>query len=68
MVVFSAAHPGQGGTLHMNERPFDYWRRRFAEHGFHPPRSDEGFREAVRALDLPWWYAANVHLFERTGP
>jgi SAM-dependent methyltransferase len=68
MAVFSAAHPGQGGTLHMNERPFDHWRRRFAEHRFHPAGSDDAFREAVRALDLPWWYAANVHLFERAAP
>lgn len=68
MAVFSAAHPGQGGTLHMNERPFEYWRRRFAERRFHPAVSDDAFREAVRALDLPWWYAANVHLFERAAP
>jgi SAM-dependent methyltransferase len=68
MAVFSAAHPGQGGTLHMNERPFDYWRRRFAEHRFHPVDSDGAFRESVQALDLPSWYAANVHIFERAAP
>jgi SAM-dependent methyltransferase len=68
MVVFSAAHPGQGGTLHMNERTFEYWRARFAEHGFHPSRFDAPFRDAVRAMDLPWWYAANLHVFERPAP
>jgi len=68
LAVFSAAAPGQGGTLHMNERSFDYWRRQFAQRGFEPSRSDAEFRAEVRALDLPWWYAANIHLFERRVP
>jgi SAM-dependent methyltransferase len=65
LVVFSAAQPGQGGTLHMNERPFEYWLRQFAARGFRPSGVDAAFREAVGALDLPWWYAANIHVFER---
>ena len=24
-------------------------------------------REVVATLDLPWWYAKNVHLYERRG-
>lgn len=67
MAVFSAAHPGQGGTLHMNERPFDYWRGQFAARGFRPIPRDAMFRDEVRALDLPWWYAANIHVFERAA-
>jgi SAM-dependent methyltransferase len=65
LAVFSAAIPGQGGTLHMNERPFEYWRRRFSAHGFEPAGFDCEFRDAVRRLDLPWWYARNIHVFER---
>ena len=65
LVVFSAAHPGQGGTLHIHERPYAYWRARFAAHGYRPSPSDDAFRTAIAALDLPSWYGANVHLYER---
>lgn len=65
LVLFSAAHPGQGGTLHMNERPFTYWRGRFEARGFRVSGVDDAFRAAVRRLDLPWWYAANIHVLER---
>ena len=33
-VVFSAATPGQGGTCHINERPFADWKEMFAKHGY----------------------------------
>jgi SAM-dependent methyltransferase len=65
LAIFSAAHPGQGGTLHMNERPFAYWRALFEARGFRVCSFDEEFRAAVRGLDLPWWYGANIHVFER---
>ena len=65
LVVFSAAHPGQGGTLHIHERPHTYWRARFAAHGYRPSASDDAFRTAIAALDLPSWYGVNVHLYER---
>lgn len=69
VVVFSAAQPGQGGTFHINEQPLDYWRKRFAREGFDLDPRDEAFRRAIAALELPWWYAANIHIFSRTdGP
>lgn len=64
-VVFSAAYPGQGGTMHVNEQPFEYWRRRFRRRHFDLDPADETFRAAVARLDLPWWYAANIHLLSR---
>ena len=67
LVVFSAAHPGQAGTLHMNERPAEYWRARFASRGYVLMPADTAFREAVARLNLPPWYAANIHLFGRRG-
>ncbi len=67
VVVFSAAQPGQGGTLHVNERPVEHWVRRFHRLGYAPPAGNEAFRAEVRALDLPPWYAANVNLFVRRG-
>ncbi len=33
-VLFSAAHPGQGGHGHINERWPAYWQRRFSQHRF----------------------------------
>jgi SAM-dependent methyltransferase len=62
-VLFSAAHPNQLGTLHMNEQPFSYWERRFARAGLVCAPADAALRRDVAALDLPPWYAANVHLF-----
>jgi hypothetical protein len=34
LVLFSAAPPGQGGSHHVNERPYGYWRDLFAARGF----------------------------------
>lgn len=67
-VVFSAAHPLQGGTLHVNERPAAHWTRRFGRMGLAPSEVDEELRREVKELDLPWWYAANIHAFGRGAP
>lgn len=64
-VVFSAAHPNQGGTLHVNEQPAEHWIARFGKMGFALAPWDADFRREIAALDLPWWYAANIHAFER---
>jgi SAM-dependent methyltransferase len=64
-LVFSAAQLNQGGRLHVNEQPGQYWIDRLAARGCHLSAGDEGFRRAIAALDLPWWYGQNVHLFER---
>ncbi|MBO9716750.1 MAG: class I SAM-dependent methyltransferase [Pseudoxanthomonas sp.] len=34
VILFSAAVPGQGGEFHVNERPLEYWRTKFAAHGY----------------------------------
>lgn len=34
VVLFSAAVPGQGGTMHTNERHMEFWRGLFARHGY----------------------------------
>lgn len=33
-ILFSAAPPGQGGEFHVNEQPYEYWREKFAAHGY----------------------------------
>ena len=68
VVVFSAAQPGQGGTLHINEQPLDYWRERFQREGFDIDPRDDAFRSAIASLDLPWWYAVNIHVFSKARP
>jgi SAM-dependent methyltransferase len=64
-LVFSAAHPNQGGRFHVNEQPAEYWIERLAAHGFSVAPYDDQLRREIAALDLPWWYARNVHAFER---
>jgi len=65
LVVFSAARPSQGGTLHLNEQPPEYWRRRFARRGFAPAPFESELREELSRLHLPSWYADNLQVFER---
>jgi len=65
VVAFSAARPGQGGTMHVNERPVEHWVRRFRRLGYTLAPRNDGFRTAVAELDLPSWYADNINLFVR---
>jgi len=66
-IVFSGAQPLQGGVLHVNERPVEHWIARFREMGYEPSPANDAFRQELRALDLPPWYAANANLFVRRG-
>jgi 2-polyprenyl-3-methyl-5-hydroxy-6-metoxy-1,4-benzoquinol methylase len=65
IVVFSAARPGQGGTLHVNERPAEYWVARFRRLGYRLHPANEEFRREAAELELDPWYAANVNVFAR---
>jgi SAM-dependent methyltransferase len=67
VVVFSAAQPGQGGTMHVNERPVAYWVERFRRLGYALHPDNDAFRREVAALELAPWYAANVQAFARRG-
>jgi SAM-dependent methyltransferase len=64
IILFSAAVPGQGGPLHLNEQWPGYWKNLFAEHDY--VRLD-----LIRPLiwqdpRVNWWYQQNVYLF--AGP
>lgn len=67
LVLFSAARPGQGGESHLNERPYEYWRRLFSDRGY-------GMYDAVRPYinepQVEPWYRYNTFLFvaERAVP
>jgi SAM-dependent methyltransferase len=61
MVLFSAAVPGQGGESHVNERPAEYWRRKFMARGF---AAYDWPRAAIRGLaEIEPWYRYNALLF-----
>jgi SAM-dependent methyltransferase len=64
-VLFTAAHPGQGGTGHINEQTAGYWQERFARHG---KQLDAGrtaaIRDALAAAGLQSrWLGENAMVF-----
>lgn len=66
-VVFSAAPPGQGGTLHLNEQPPEYWIHKFSvlKYSFDSESSAE-IRKELQGLNIPSWYKKNLLVFYRT--
>ncbi len=64
-LVFSAAHPNQGGQLHVNEQPANYWIDRFAARGFRLSPADSALRGELQSLALPPWYKENIRVLEK---
>jgi SAM-dependent methyltransferase len=62
-VLFSAAIPYQGGTLHVNEQWPDFWAARFSKHGYAPV--DFLRRHLWNDVNVEWWYAQNTLLYAR---
>jgi hypothetical protein len=65
-VLFSAAIPGQGGHLHLNEQWQSYWAALFAAEGY-------GARDIVRprvrwTRGVEFWYRQNAILYSRGAP
>lgn len=61
-VLFSAAHPGQGGTDHINEQPVEYWIKKFERFGFSPIEIKQHFQDDEK---IAKWYRDNMILFQR---
>lgn len=65
VVIFTAAHPGQGGIGHLNEQPREYWTELFKAHGF---RLDEktaaDWQTDWRADDVATFYTNNLMVFQ----
>lgn len=61
VVLFSAAPPGQGGRHHINEQPLDYWRHKFATHGYRPYDAVRG--QVVGNTKVLPWYRYNTLLY-----
>jgi SAM-dependent methyltransferase len=55
-VVFTAAHPGQGGTSHINEQPREYWIDKFDANGF---ALDESLTRELASQ----WERASAHWY-----
>jgi hypothetical protein len=65
LVLFSAAVPGQGGAMHVNEQWPQYWIERFASHGYD---AVDCIRPRIwDAEDVEPWYAMNTFLFVDSG-
>jgi len=66
-VLFSAAHVGQGGSGHLNERPSQYWIDLFARQGLFvdEARSVQLSERFLKVSPQEWWYGQNIMLMER---
>jgi SAM-dependent methyltransferase len=59
-VLFSAAHPGQGGTGHINEQLDTYWIQRFEQRGFRLDReSTDKLRDRFAEREASQWFRDN---------
>lgn len=66
LVVFSAAHPGQGGTGHINEQPVEYWVQRFEERGFGlDQKATDHLRGRFKTYSTASWFSTNSCVFRR---
>lgn len=62
-VLFSAAPEGQGGTQHINERSYDFWRDAFCARGY---RSFDFVRgELHGTAEIEPWYRYNTLFFAK---
>jgi hypothetical protein len=66
VLLFSAAIPGQGGQLHLNEQWPEYWQEKFARHGFY---FHDVIRPEIWANDrVDFWYRQNMFLITKEKP
>jgi Methyltransferase domain len=61
VILFSAAVPGQGGEFHINEQPYEYWRRKFGIRGFEVIDCLRTNIIHIRAIEP--WYRYNTFLY-----
>ncbi len=61
-IIFSAAHPGQGGDGHVNEQPMEYWLEKFAARGFAAKEIRHLFENDEK---IEFWYRENIVLLKR---
>jgi SAM-dependent methyltransferase len=61
IILFSAAVPGQEGTLHFNEQNNNYWIEKFEQNGY---QCIDFFRHKIwNNSKISWWYRQNILIF-----
>lgn len=61
LVLFSAAIPGQEGTLHFNEQYNDYWINLFSQNDY---QCIDFLRHKIwNNKNISWWYRQNILIF-----
>jgi len=60
VVLFSAAHPNQGGDGHINEKEIDYWREKFMNNGYGFVDIRNKFKDNYK---IESWYKENMNLY-----
>lgn len=61
IVLFSAAIPGQEGTMHINEQYPEYWAAIFSEKGY---EAIDCLRQRIwNEKKIEWWYRQNMMFF-----
>lgn len=67
LVAFTAAHPGQGGTGHINEQPKEYWIEKFRAAGMeYDPQASQQVVEAFKAAGVRGkWFFDNLIIMRK---
>ena len=67
VVIFTAAHPGQGGIGHLNEQPPEYWTELFRAHGFQLlEKTVADWQSAWTAAGFSNFSPRNLMVFQRS--
>lgn len=67
LIVFSAAHPGQGGIGHINEQPKDYWIQKYEARGCRFDReAAEALASKLTELGAPTYLPVNMMVFRNS--
>jgi SAM-dependent methyltransferase len=67
-VIFSGATPDQGGTLHINEQPREYWGELFSRQGFAPSPLADLICSEIAHIAEPAWLRQNLVSFAPCQP
>jgi cyclopropane fatty-acyl-phospholipid synthase-like methyltransferase len=67
MLIFTAAHPGQGGTEHVSTRPATFWRDMFYERGlnYQPERTHKLLIHWLNLGSPKFWLSSNLQIFSK---
>ncbi|MFC1709913.1 radical SAM protein, partial [Candidatus Omnitrophota bacterium] len=65
-VIFSAAHPGQGGHFHINEQPREFWVNLWNKAGYNYVSDlSEKLKRDLKSKSILSWYYENLMVFQR---